>query len=66
MANIWQLTINKKECIFIKISLKFVFNDLVHNELALAEVMAWCHQSGHKPSSKTITLFIDVNPYPDW
>ena len=52
--------LNKKFCIFIKISLKFVPKVPIENDLALVQLMAWCW-IGDKPSSETmLTWFTDA------
>ena len=40
--------INERFCISIQISLKFVPKDLINNNSALVQVMAW-HRTGDKP-----------------
>ena len=48
---------NKKFCISIQISLKFVLKGLINNKSALVQVMAWC-RTGNKPLPESmLTLF---------
>ena len=41
----WQASSSRKGCIWIRISLKFCPGDPFYNILALAQVMAWCHET---------------------
>ena len=51
---------NEKFCILIKISLKFVPDGPIDNNLALVWIMAW-HGIGEKPLSEPmVTQFIDA------
>ena len=53
--------LQKKFCISIQISLKFVPRGPVDNKWALVQLMAWC-QKGDKPLSKPmLTQFTDAH-----
>ena len=47
------ILVNEKFCILIKISLKFVLEGLIDNNLALVQIMAW-RPIGDKPSSEAM------------
>ena len=55
-----RIFLNKKFCISIRFSLKFVPKGPIDNKSALVQVMAW-HRTGDKPLSEPMrTQFIDV------
>ena len=57
--------INENCCILIKFSLKYVHKDLIDNNAALVQIMAW-RQSGNKPLPEQMMIKLLTHIWVTW